>query len=143
MATLKGVLSNPIPAYQNVPIQAYFYQPSVFVITAITLGISTTITTSIAHNYVVGQEIRLIIPPTFGCRQINDYKGYVLSIPSPTQVVVSINSSINVDPFIASSATSVAQILAIGDANSGQINSNGFNNVLTYIPGSFLNISPI
>lgn len=143
MTTLSGVVSYPIPLYANVPIQAQYYQPSRYVISAVTLGLTTIVTTSVAHNYVIGQTARMIIPPSFGCRQLNEVQGYVLSIPSTTQVELSIDSSKNVDAYIASSATTVAQILAIGDLNSGQINANGNLNTLTYIPGSFLNISPL
>jgi len=138
-----GVISYPIPPYQNVAIHAEYYAPSRFVISAVTLGQTTTITTSVAHDYVIGQEVRLIIPPSFGCRQLNETRGFVLSIPSTTQVVVSINSLRNVDPYIASSATTVAQILAIGDVNTGAINSQGRINNGTFIPGSFLDISPL
>lgn len=137
------VISGPIPPYSNSPIEPQFYQPSRFVISAVSLGQTTTITTSVAHNYVIGQTIRLIIPPSFGCRQLNESQGNVLSIPSTTQVVVSIDSSKNVDPYIASSASTVAQILAIGDVNSGQTNTNGINSNFIFIPGSFTNISPL
>ncbi len=143
MSTLPGVISYPIPPYQNLPINAQYYSPSRFVISAVTLGQTTTITTSVNHNYVIGQEIRLIIPPSFGCRQLNETSGFVLSIPSPTQVTVSINSLRNVDPYIASSATTVAQILAIGDVNTGVTNSQGRINNGTFIPGSFIDISPL
>lgn len=142
MTTLTGVISYPIPAYQNVPIEPQFYQPSRFVITAISLGATTIVTTSIAHNYVIGQTIRLIIPPSFGCIQLNESQGNVLSIPSPTQVEISINSLRNVDPFILFTATTVAQILAIGDINQGNTNSQGRQNTGTFIPGSFIDISP-
>lgn len=136
------VLSYPIPAYSNVPIEPQFYQPSRFVISQIILGINTIVTTSINHNYVIGQLVRLIIPPNAGCRNLNESQGYVLSIPSPTQVLLSINST-DTDPFIVPSASSTqAQTLAIGEINSGQTNSNGTVNQVTYIPGSFINISP-
>lgn len=135
------VISYPVPAYSNVPIHAEYYQPSRFVISAITLGQTTTVTTTQDHNYVIGQLVRLIIPPTFGCRQLNESQGFVISIPSVTQVVVAINS-VGDDLFTSSLATTKAQILAIGDVNSGQINTNGRNSNLTYINGSFLNISP-
>lgn len=137
-----GVLSYPIPPYSNPPIDPQFYQPSRFVISTISLGVNTTITTSINHNYVIGQEIRLIIPSTFGCRQLNNVSGFVFSIPNPNQVIVNIDSSQNVDSFKNSSAKTLPQILAIGDINSGQTNSNGRNSNLLYIPGSFINISP-
>lgn len=136
------VISYPIPPYSNVPIEAQYYQPSRFVISAVTLGSTTTVTTSTNHNYVIGQLVRLIIPPTFGCRQLNEQTGYVLSIPASNQIELSINSSQNVDPYVASTATTVAQTFGIGDGNSGQINSSGRINLNTNIPGSYINISP-
>lgn len=147
--TAGTVISYPIPAYANVPIEAQFYQPSRFVISGVTLGQTTTVTTTANMNYVIGQQARLIIPPSFGCIQLNESQGYVLSIPAPNQVVLSIDSSKNVDPYIASTATTVAQILAIGDINSGVISSTGRSiptvagNTGTQVPGSFINISPL
>ena len=135
-------IRGPVPPYSNVNINAQFYQPSRFVISAVTLGITTTITTSINHNYVLGQEVRLIIPPSFGCRQLNDRLGFITSIPAANQFVLTINSSQNVDPYVASSATTVAQTLAVGDINTGIISTTGRNIPTTNIPGAFINISP-
>ncbi len=143
MVILKGVVSYPIPLYSNPPIQSNFYQPNLFVISGVSLGINTTISTSVAHNFVIGQLVRLLIPSSFGCIQLNETQGYVLSIPTSTQVLVGINSSQNVDAYISSSSTTVAQIFSIGDVNTGQTNNNGINSTLNYIPGSFLNISPL
>jgi len=142
MTSVGTVISYPIPAYANVPIQSNFYEPSRFQISAITLGQTTTVTTTADNNYVIGQEVRLIIPPQFGCRQLNQQTGFVLSIPASNQVVLNIYS-LGGDPFVSSSATNKAQILAIGDINSGQTNSNGIISSLTFIPGSFINISPL
>lgn len=136
------VISYPIPPYSNLPIEDDFYEPSRFVISAVTLGQTTTVTTTVDHNYVIGQQVRLIIPPTFGCRQLNEVSGYVILVPGDNQVVVNIDSSQNVDAFIASSATTKAQILAIGDIISGAINASGSSPTGTFIPGSFKNISP-
>ncbi len=215
-----GVISYPIPAYSNPPIQPQFFQPRVFNISAITRGQSTTVTTTLPHNYVIGQLIRLLIPSLFGSYRLNEVQGYVTSIPTSSSVVVEINS-VYVDAFIATPYTSIitnitiidansvavtsnnsflignrlqitavlgmtqinnqvgsvlsatptsfvlsiptsgfsayvsggiatlfnvpqtpAQILAIGDVNTGQINSSGPLNTTTYIPGSFINISP-
>lgn len=145
MAEQRGVITFPIPPYQNVPPQPEFYQPSRFVIEDITLGQTTLVTTTEDHNYVIGQECRLLIPSPFGSFQLNEVKGNVLSIPSDDQVELSIDSSRNVDAYIASSVTypSVAQIVAIGDFNSGAINSNGRIQNITFIPGSFINTSPL
>lgn len=130
----------PVPPYTNVPIEPQFYEPSRFVISNITLGITTTVTTSVNHNYVVGQEVRLLIPGSFGTYQLNEQTGIVISIPASNQVELNINS-VGFSSFISSSATTQAQILAIGDVNSGVTNASGRSNVGTFIPGSFIDIS--
>ena len=141
------VISYPIPAYANVPIQPEFYQPRRFVISAITRGITTTVTTTTDMDYVIGQLIRLIIPPTFGIRQLNEAQGYVIAIHSANQVTVDIDSR-GMDAFVSSSATTKAQILGIGDINTGYLSSTGRSiptidgNTQINIPGSFINISP-
>lgn len=132
----------PIPPFNNPAIAPQYFQPSRFIISAITLGVTTVITTTANNNYVIGQTVRLIIPPSFGSRQLNESQGQVLSIPNPNQVEINIDSSRNVDPFIASSATTVAQILAMGDVNNGIISLNGRVLPTTNVPGAFINISP-
>lgn len=212
------VISYPIPLYANIPIRADYYEPSRFVISDITRGRTTTVTTSEDHNYIIGQQIRLLIPLLYGSSQLNRIDAYVLSIPSSTQVVLDVDSA-KANPFIVSpvtatitgatqsnpavltasnsyrvgnfiritgvsgmtqlngnqyqiiSATSTTitininsagfspytgggtstlvttdltqpQIMAIGDVNSGIINDSGSAPVSTYIPGSFIDISP-
>lgn len=143
MTTLPGVISYPIPAYQNVPIEPQNYQPQRFVIEAITLGATTLVETSENHDYVVGQLVRLIIPASCGCIQLNGAQGYVVDIPSQIEVRLSINSSVNVNQFSSPATDTVQpQILAIGDINNGKVNANGRNSTGTFIPGSFINISP-
>lgn len=134
------VISYPIPPYSNVPIEPQWYKPSQFFISTITRGVNTTVTTTVNNNYVIGQQVRFVIPPTFGIRQLNEQTGYVLSIPAPNQAVVSIDSK-SYDPFKTSSATTQPQIMAIGDVNSGALNIKP-SLEHTFIPGSFINISP-
>ena len=148
-SVLRGVVSYPIPLYSNVPIRADYFQPSRFVISDMSLGITTTITTTEDMNYVIGQEIRLLIPSSFGCFQLNGKTGFVLDIPATNQITVSIDSSVNVNAFIASSSSlELAQILAIGDINTGYQSNTGPKIVTTdgntnvEISGSFINISP-
>lgn len=141
------VISCPIPAYANVPIQPENYQPRRFVISAITRGLTTVITTTLNMDYVIGQLVRLIIPSTFGIRQLNEAQGYVIEIPSANQVRLDIDSRA-MDAFVSSSATTKPQILAIGDINSGYVSSTGPSiptlngDTQITIPGSFINISP-
>ena len=141
MSSNNTVISYPIPSYSNVAIEAQFYQPRQYFISAISLGQTTTITTSVDNDFVIGQEVRLIIPPSFGTRQLNNQTAFVISIPSADQVVLNI-PSVGMDAFISSSATTKAQIIPIGDISMGVINGNGRANQQTYIPGSFINISP-
>lgn len=132
------VISYPIPAYQNLPIRSNYYMPSRYEISAIANGQTTTITTSTDHNYVIGQLVRIHIPPTFGIRELNEQKGYVILIPAANQVTVDIDSSF-FNSFVSSIATTKPQICAIGDINQGNFNQPQAENI--FIEGSFRNIS--
>lgn len=135
------VITRPVPLYANVSIHSEYYEPDRFVITAVDLGPTTTITTSVDHNYVIGQQCRLVIPPTFGCRQLNGISGFAINLPTDNQVTLDINS-IGFDPYVSSSATTVAQILAIGSINTGATNTSGRADNATTIPGAFIDVSP-
>jgi hypothetical protein len=136
--------TGPIAPYNNLPINAQYYQPNRFNISALTIGTNTTVTTSVNNNYVIGQLVRFIIPQQFGTYQLNEQKGYVTAINSPTQFVVNLNSS-RYDTFVPTPTRFItqAQILAIGDINTGATNASGRVNNGTFIPGSFINISPL
>jgi len=140
-------MPGPRPPFSNPPIEPQNFQPSVFVISAISLGVNTTVTTSVNNNYVVGQQVRLLIPDKYGSRELNEQTGIVLSIPAPNQVILDINSN-GASSFIASptflpfQTKTLPQIAAIGDVNSGIISSTGRSIPTTNIPGSFINISP-
>jgi len=130
---------------RNPPIVPQYFQPSVFFISAITNGRTTTITTSTTRNYVVGQSVRLSIPSTFGEIQLNGQQGYVIAIPSSTEVIVNIDSTkfslFNPTPTYG---PTLPQITAIGDVNSGiSANAQGNKQNGTTIPGGFINTSPI
>ncbi len=218
MVSVGTVLSGPIPPYSNPPIHPEYYEPSRFSISDIALGQTTLVTTYDNMNYVISQQVRLLIPNVFGSYQLNNSFGYVISIPSSNSVVVTIYS-VGADAFIPNPYTATitnitqaafavvtannnfhvgqvvqisdvsgmteintlvgtitarsstqftidinssgfsayssggeatlfnvpqneAQILAIGDINSGKINSSGNVNLGTSIPGSFINTSP-
>ena len=132
----------PVPPYSNVPIAPQNYKPSRFVISSITLGQNTTVTTTVNNNYALGQLVRLLIPLSFGSIQLNEQTGSVIDIPASNQVTLNINSSQNVDAFVSSVATTKAQIVAVGDYNNGTTNANGRTQVSNVVPGSFINISP-
>jgi hypothetical protein len=139
-----SIYPGPTPPYTNPPIQPQNFKPSRFVIDNISLGPTTIITTIKNNNYVVGQLVKLLIPNIYGSYQINNSSSFVISILSPTQIVIDLDSSKNVNPFIANPtfATTKPQILAIGDINTGLISSTGRSLPTTAMPGSFQNISP-
>lgn len=132
----------PISPERNPPIEIQNYQPSVFRIADISLGQTTSITTTVSHNYSVGSQIRILIPMQFGSRGLDGVSGFVTAITSATVVLTDI-FSLGVDAFISSPSyyTTPAQITAIGDRNNGVISSTGRVGVSTLIPGSFSNIS--
>ena len=114
----------------------YLYAPGVNIISAITTGTTTTIDTTSAHNFVVGQEVAFRIPSTWGTTQLNSLPnptipgspiyGYVVSVTDYNTVVVNINSSaftaFNSNQTVANvPGLSFPQILAVGDVNTGGV----------------------
>jgi hypothetical protein len=132
----------PVPPYNNVPINSQYFKPSQFFISGITNGQTTTVTTTVDHNYVVGQLVRLIVPRFNAERELNEQSAYVISIPNPNQVELNIDSN-SYNIFQTSTYPTQPQILAIGDVNSGLISNSGNVNVTTTIAGSYQNISPL
>lgn len=141
--TSPPLISGPVPPYTNPPINPQYYQPSAFFISAISLGQTTTVTTTVANNYVLGQLVRLIIPNGYGSTQLNNQTGNIISILAPNQMELDL-FSLYTDLFIPSSSnTTQPQTIAVGDVNSGFINNAGIGSQGTYVPGSFINISPV
>lgn len=144
----QSVFPGPIAPQNNPPIEPQWFQPSRFPITNISLGPTTTVTMGTAfgvgNNYVVGQLVRLLVPPAYGSSQLDEEQAYVISIPSPNQVTLQLNTSMGVNAFIPNPPFSIntPSISAIGDVNAGAINSQGRSNNGLTIPGAFENISP-
>ncbi len=114
----------------------YLYFPGQTFISAITLGTTTTIDTTDAHNFVVGQEVAFRIPSQWGTVQLNSLPntltpgapvyGYVIAVTDYNTVVVNIDSSaytaFNSNPTVAQTpGLSFPQIVAVGDVNTGGV----------------------
>lgn len=112
----------------------YIYMPGVSFISKITVGATTTIDTTDAHNFVVGQEVAFRVPNAWGTKELNSLPnvlipgspiyGYVIAVTDYNTVVVNINSSaytaFNVNQTVASvPGLSYPQIVAVGDVNTG------------------------
>lgn len=114
----------------------FIYFPGTAVISAITTGTTTTIDTTDAHNFVVGQEVAFRIPSQWGTVQLNSLPntlvpgsptyGYVIAVTDYNTVVVNIDSSaytaFNSNQTVASvPGLSYPQIVAVGDVNTGGV----------------------
>lgn len=128
--------ASPSGAYVKKVIYPFLYAPGTNVISAITTGTTTTIDTTCAHNFVVGQEVAFRIPSEWGTTQLNTLPnplipgspvyGYVISVTDYNTVVVNINSTgftaFNSNPTVASTpGLNFPQILAVGDVNTGGV----------------------
>ena len=114
----------------------YLYAPGVNIISAIDLGTTTTVHTTDAHNYVVGQEVAFRVPTAWGTQQLNSLPnqtipgspiyGYVIAVTDYNTVVVNIDSSAYTafnsnQTFTGFVGQSFAQIVAVGDVNTGGV----------------------
>ncbi len=135
------------------------YIPEACVITAITQAAQAVITTSINHNFVVGQEVGFIIPSAWGMNQLSSaiYLQTSNGIPQQAFVVATTANTVTVNinstgftafsyPTSATAALGVSspQIYPIGDQNtgyslnsSGQVPYLGVTNGIIGIPGAY------
>ncbi len=126
----------------------YLYAPGVSIISAITTGSTTTIDTTDAHNFVVGQEVAIRMPQIPGVSPLawgdprynslpnvtipgSPIYAYVIAVTDYNTVVLNINSTgytaynSNI-PVTNVPGLSYPQIVAVGDVNTGgvQISAN-------------------
>lgn len=128
--------ASPSGAYVKKVLYPFLYAPGVSPISAITLGSTTTIDTTVAHNLVVGQEVAFRIPSAWGTVELNSLPnnvipgspiyGYVVSVTDYNTVVVNINSSAYTafnsnQPFASFPGQQFAQLVAVGDVNTGGV----------------------
>ncbi len=121
----------------------YLYAPGVNIISGITTGATTTVTTTSAHNFVVGQEVAIRMPqiqgvsplawgdPRYNSLPNNVTPGspiyaYVISVTDYRTVVLNFNSvgytayNSNI-PVANVPGLSYPQIVAVGDVNTGGV----------------------
>src|SRR3990167_11310556 len=94
---------SPSGAFVKKVLNPFLYAPGYGVITAVSTGSTTAVTTTAPHNLVVGQEVALRIPSAWGITQLNSLPnstipgspiyGYVTIVNSTVQVTLNINSS--------------------------------------------------
>lgn len=133
---------SPTGAYVKKVLNPFLYAPGYGVITAVSTGSTTAVTTTAPHNLVVGQEVALRIPSAWGITQLNSLPnttipgspiyGYVTIVNSTTQVTLNINSSsytaYTSNQTVASTpGLSFPLIVPVGDVNTGGVAYSGGN----------------
>jgi hypothetical protein len=125
--------TNNLGSYKQILYPA-LYAPGQAIITAVTLGTTTTIQTTAPANVVVGSEVAFRVPLTWGPFQLNSLPdvlipgspiyGYVVSVTNSTTFVVNINSvgytAFNPNQtFAGFVGRTFAQVAPAGDVNTG------------------------
>jgi hypothetical protein len=125
---------SPVGALVRKVLYPFLYVPEDNVVSAITLGATTTIQTTMYHNFETGQEIAFRIPTVWGTYQLNSLPnvvipgspiyGYVVSVTDNWTFVCNINSTgytaYNPNQTVASvSGLTFPQVLSVGDVNTG------------------------
>jgi hypothetical protein len=133
-----NVTGSPVGALVKKVLFPFLYLPEDNVISAITLGNTTTIQTTMYSDYEVGQEVAFRIPALFGTTQLNSLPnnivpgspiyGYVVSITDNYTFVVNINSSaytaFNNNPAVVPTNFTLPQVVGVGDVNTGGLSIN-------------------
>lgn len=73
-------------------IRPAYFSPSKYYITGITVAVAAVITTSTAHNYLVGDVIRVHVPAAFGMTEIEGLQANVTAVTAST-ITTDIDSS--------------------------------------------------
>ncbi len=125
---------SPVGSFVFKVLYPWIYAPQDNFVSAVTVGSTTTVVTTMYHNFEVGQEIAFRIPSQYGITQLNSLPnvlipgspayGVVVSITDNWTFVCNINSSAftaytaNV-PVAQVNGLSFPQVLSVGDFNSG------------------------
>jgi hypothetical protein len=126
--------ASPASAFLFKVLYPFLYVPQDNVISAITLGNTTTIQTTMYHNLESGQEVAFRIPNQWGTVQLNSLPnnvipgspiyGYVTSVTDNWTFVVNINSSAYTaytDNIAVANVVGLTfpQVVPVGDVNTG------------------------
>jgi hypothetical protein len=128
-----AISGSPTGALVKKVLYPFLYLPEDNVVSAVTRGATTTVVTTMYHNFEVGQEIAFRVPTIWGTTQLNSLPntlipgspvyGYVTSITDNWTFVCNINST-GFTAFTTNQTTvpsnwTPAQVLAVGDVNTG------------------------
>ncbi len=129
--------ASPVGSTVQKVLYPFIYVPQDNYISLITLGATTQVTTTMDHNFEVGQQIAFRIPQAYGTVELNSLPnllipgspayGYVISVASNRTFTCNINSSAYtafnsnqpLTPTNTIPGLSFPQVVAVGDVNTG------------------------
>jgi hypothetical protein len=128
-----AISGSPTGAFVKKVLYPFLYLPEDNVVSALTLGATTTVATTMYHNFEVGQEVAFRIPSFWGTIELNSLPnvvipgspiyGYVVSITDNWTFVVNINSAsftaFNTNQSSIPTNVTMPQVLSVGDVNTG------------------------
>lgn len=128
-----AISASPTGALVKKVLYPFLYLPGDNFISAITTGTTTTVVTTMYHNFEVGQEIAFRVPSFWGTTQLNSLPntvipgspiyGYVTSITDNWTFVCNINSTsftaFTTNQTLIPTNLTYAQTLSVGDVNTG------------------------
>ncbi len=123
----------------------FLTDPFLVSITGATQANPCVLTASNNFNFIFNQYIG--IQDVSGMLELNNRIFRILASDATT-ITIDVDASgyaayiSGGEALLLNQITTRPQILAIGDINSGVVNTSGRTNNITYIPGSFINISP-
>jgi len=128
-----AISGSPTGALVKKVLYPFLYCPEDNVVMSVTTGATTTVSTTMYHNFEVGQEIAFRVPQLWGTIQLNSLPnvlipgspiyGYVISVTDNWTFVCNINST-SFTAFTTNQTTvpsnwTPAQVLSVGDINTG------------------------
>ena len=124
LAYMAPIVAATTGSFYPVKFQDLFYPRARF-ISEITAGASTVITMTVAHEFIVGAVVRLVVPEAFGMNELNWLPAKVTAISAST-ITVDIDSTSFTAfafPLTGIVLTSYAQVLpeSQSSVNSGEI----------------------
>lgn len=93
------------------------YLPAMRLIASITQAFPAIVTTSFDHNYVSGEIVRFLIPPSHGMVQLNKQHAEIL-VTSPTTFSIPIDTTSFDAYVIPVDSTQCGQVVPIGENNA-------------------------
>lgn len=120
--------------WRRVPFDSRFYPRNRY-ITSISKASSAVIVMSVTHGFTVGQEVRFIVPASFGMTEMNNQLGVITAINTTTNsITVDIDSTAFTTFAFPTSAVAAlgvtfAQVVPVGEAAINSV-SQPYGNLL-------------